>query len=85
VTTSTNSPDDIETFQLMQLKAAARLEGVGMRHSSGRSAKREAIRRLGLPLRSSIDDVIGALNREIDRRIQAKRKADIEALRGSQQ
>lgn len=68
-TTVVSGPGQIETARLMTLKAAVRLEATGMRHSSGKSMRREACRELGLRLSTSYDDVIGALARLIEKRV----------------
>lgn len=68
-------PAQIETARLMILKQAVRLEATGMRHSSGKSARREVCRLLGMRANTSADDVIGALAREIDKRIKATQTA----------
>lgn len=62
--------EDIGTAQLMSLKGAVHLEASGMRHSSGKSMRKAVCRKLGLRLSTSHDDVIGALNREIDKRLK---------------
>lgn len=58
--------DHIPIAQLLVLKSAVRLEGLGMKHSSGKSMRRHAARLLGIDPRSSIDDVIGALVKRIE-------------------
>lgn len=56
----------VTVWQLMQLKAAIKLEKVGMHHSSGRSARMHAARALGMPGRPSHDKVIAALHEAIE-------------------
>lgn len=48
-------------FQLIQWKAALRLEKVGMKHSSGKSARAHVARMLGVSIRTSYDELIGVL------------------------
>jgi hypothetical protein len=66
---------EIETARLMVLKQAVRLESVGMKHSSGRSMRKVACRALSMRTNTSIDNVLGALNREIDKRLRQQREA----------
>lgn len=61
--------DDLDTAHLMVLKQAVRLEAVGMKHSSGKSMRKEACRILCLRPMTGYDTVIGMLNREINRRL----------------
>lgn len=68
VVTADESP--IETARLIALKGAVRLEAVGMRHSSGKSMRKVAARLLGMRANAKHDDVIGALAREIEKRIK---------------
>lgn len=70
VTVVLDTPDQIETAQLIALKGAVKLESLGMRHSTGKSMRKRAAIKLGLSTHASIDIVIGALNREIERRIK---------------
>lgn len=65
----------IEIAQLMVLKQAVKLELVGLKHSSGKSMWRVVARELGLSSRTSHDDVIGALNKEINARLKAMQEA----------
>lgn len=60
----------IAIARLMTLKQAVRLEATGMRHSSGRSMRRVACQELGMRLNTKHDDVIGALTKEIDKRLK---------------
>lgn len=60
----------VEIARLMTLKYAVRLEATGMRHSSGKSMRKVACQVLGLKLSTSYDNVIGALAREIDKRLK---------------
>jgi hypothetical protein len=64
----------IAIARLMALKQAVRLEATGMRHSSGKSMRRVACRELGMRANTKHDDVIGALTKEIDKRIRQLRK-----------
>lgn len=72
-TTVIEGEAEIAITRLMVLKQAVRLEAVGMKHSSGRSMRRVACQELGLRANTSSDNVIGALTKEIDKRIKAKR------------
>ena len=67
------TPEQVATARLMVLKQAVRLESVGMRHSSGRSMRKIACAELGLRLNTSYDDVVGALAKEIDKRLRQQR------------
>lgn len=67
-----DTPDQISIARLMTLKAAVKLEATGMKHSSGKSMRKVACRELGLSLRSGADDVIGALSREIEKRLRSQ-------------
>lgn len=58
----------VPTFQLLQFKAAIRLEAVGMKHSSGRSVRKYACQRLGLPIDTTHQDVISAIQDELNAR-----------------
>lgn len=60
----------ISVARLMTLKQAVRLESTGMRHSSGKSMRKVACTELGLARSTSYDDVIGALAKEIDKRLK---------------
>lgn len=62
--------DQISVARLMTLKQAVRLEATGMRHSSGKSMRKVACAELGLLRTTSYDDVIGALAKEIDKRLK---------------
>ena|SRR5688572_28290155 len=62
----------IETALLMTLKQAVRLEATGMKHSSGRSMRKVACQELGLRVSTKFDDVIGALSKEIEKRLKAQ-------------
>lgn len=61
--------NQVGTARLIALKGAVKLEAVGMRHSSGRSMRKVAALELGLRPNTGHDAVIGALNKEIDRRL----------------
>lgn len=63
--------DDIGTAQLMAIKGAVKLEASGMRRR-GKSAKRIACEKLGLDKRTSYDNLVGALQKEIDKRMASK-------------
>jgi hypothetical protein len=57
--------DHIPIARLIALKGAVKLEGLGMRHSSGKSMRKHAARLLGISPHSSTDDVVGALVKRI--------------------
>lgn len=78
------TPSDLETARLMILKQAVRLESVGMRHSSGKSMRKAACKALGLTANTGYDSVIGALNREIGKRLTAKHEAHLHDVNASQ-
>lgn len=69
-TTVIEGTAQVEIARLMTLKYAVRLEATGMRHSSGKSMRKVACQALGLKLSTSYDNVIGALVREIDKRLK---------------
>lgn len=52
-------------FHWVQLRAAIKCEKLGMRHSTGRSAKAAAARELGLKRNATCDDVIVAINKKL--------------------
>lgn len=62
-----DTPEGIEAFHLLQLKHAIRLEQLGLRHSSGLSARKYAAELLGLPKPRTIsaDEVIEALTAKL--------------------
>lgn len=60
--------EDIGTAQLIALKGAVKLEALGIRRR-GKSARRIACEKLGLDERSGCDTIIGALQREINKRM----------------
>lgn len=62
----------IAIARLMALKQAVRLEATGMRHSSGKSMRRVACLELGVRANTKHDDVIGALSKEIDKRLRGQ-------------
>lgn len=64
--------DGIVYAQLCALKGAVKLEKVGMRHSSGRSARKHAAKLMKLKPRASYDDVIAALEKRINEMLVAK-------------
>lgn len=49
-------------FQLLQWKYAMKLEALGLRHSSGRSVRAHACRKLGLKPRTPVPVVIDAID-----------------------
>ena len=49
---------DVTVFQLIQFKAAIKLEKLGMRHSSGRSVSAHVKKLFGLPRNTSHDALI---------------------------
>lgn len=63
----------IHLFQLFQWKAAIQLEAKGMRHSSGRSVRKHACQKLGLPIDLDHDSVIEAIWKEIRKREEESR------------
>ena len=69
-TTVAQGSNQIETARLMTLKQAVRLEATGLKHSSGKSMRKVACRLLGLRLSTKHDDVIGALAKEIEKRLK---------------
>jgi hypothetical protein len=58
---------DITLWNLLQLRAAVKMEKVGMRHSSGRSARKRAAIWLGLKANTPHDQVIEAINTELNK------------------
>jgi len=60
---------EIMTFSLIQLRAAIRCEKVGMKHSSGRSARKRAALWLGLKANTPHDEVIAAITKELSTRL----------------
>lgn len=56
----------LEYWNLCQLKAAVRLEKVGMKHSSGRSARKAACIKLGIKQNCTHDQVIKKLQEAIN-------------------
>lgn len=52
-------------WNLLQLRAATRCEKAGMKHSSGRSARKRAAIWLGLKQNATHDEVIAAINKEL--------------------
>jgi hypothetical protein len=56
---------EVTLWNLLQLRAAIKMEKVGMRHSSGRSARKKAALSLGLKANTPHDQVIEAINTEI--------------------
>lgn len=70
--TAIEGSDQISLARLMTLKQAVRLEATGMRHSSGKSMRKVACTELGLVRNASYDDVIGALAKEIEKRLKVQ-------------
>lgn len=62
--------EQISLARLMTLRQAVRLEATGMKHSSGKSMRKVAAMELGYNAHTGIDTIIGALSREIDRRLK---------------
>lgn len=62
---SITEPSGMIRFHWVQLRAAVKCEKLGMRHSSGRSAKAAAARELGLKRNTTYDDVIAAINKKL--------------------
>lgn len=60
-----SDPRAIERFRLATLRAAVRLEKVGMKRR-GQSAKKQAIMELDLASRSNHDEVIAALSAKME-------------------
>lgn len=60
------NPRSIPPFQLLQWRAAIKLEALGMHHSSGRSANAHAAKMLGLPLRSRREAVLAEIQMYLD-------------------
>jgi hypothetical protein len=57
------TPEQISRFQLATIKQMVKLEGLGMKHSSGRSSTAAAKKMLGLPRNTKREEII----REIDK------------------
>jgi hypothetical protein len=53
-------------FQLIQWKAAIKLESKGMKHSSGRSVKAFAARQFGMPVSSTHAEVIDKIEQVLE-------------------
>lgn len=64
-----DTPEQINTFHLIQLKQAVKLEGLGMIHSSGKSVTAHAKKMLGLPAGASREKVMETLEDRIDENI----------------
>jgi hypothetical protein len=58
---------EVPVFQLLQWKYAIRLEGAGLRHSSGRSVKAHAARKLGLSARAPRAEVLAKIESFLSR------------------
>lgn len=54
-------PKDMFLWNLVQLRAAIRCEKAGMKHSSGRSARKRACIWLEIPVKTPHDEVIKLL------------------------
>jgi hypothetical protein len=61
-----STPKQMEFFRLAQFRAALRLEMVGMRHSSGRSARKAAADLLGLPPGTGRQALIDEINKRLE-------------------
>lgn len=59
--------DAVSAFQLIAVKGAIRLEAVGLRHSSGRSARKAWALKLGLKATAKADAVIEAIDKELEK------------------
>lgn len=53
---------EVYHLELLQWRAAIKLEILGMRHSSGRSVAAHARRRMGLPKRGKKQEVLDVIN-----------------------
>lgn len=62
----------IPDFQLLQRKYAVRMEKLGMKHSSGRSVRRDTAIKLGLKASASHDEVIKEIQRLLDNSSQVQ-------------
>ena len=60
------TPEAISHFQLLTLRAAVKMEGLGMRHSSGRSATAHAKRLLGMKMSAKREEVLAELNKRLE-------------------
>lgn len=69
--------DQISLARLMTLKQAVKLENLGMKHSSGKSMRKVAAVELGYGPQTGMDTIIGALTREIDRRLEEQHKSKV--------
>lgn len=63
---SLTTPEAISRFQLLTLREAVKMEGLGMKHSSGRSATAHARRLLGLPRGAKRETVLAELNKRLE-------------------
>lgn len=70
VTLDMTDEDNRRYFHLLQLKGAIRLEGMGMRHSSGRSALAFAKKLYGFT--GNRDKVLVQIQTELDRLFEKK-------------
>jgi hypothetical protein len=57
---------EIMGFQLLQWKAAIKLEKLGMKHSSGRSVRKHAAIALGMPPFCKCDEVLAKIQERIN-------------------
>lgn len=62
-----NTPKGIRIYQLLVAKSAIKLEKAGMRHSRIRSVRAMYARHLGLKRNATHDDVVAAIQGEVDR------------------
>lgn len=62
-----NTPQGIRIYQLLAVKSAIKLEKLGMRHSCGRSVRKMWAVQMGLKPTAKADEVITAIQAEIDR------------------
>jgi hypothetical protein len=56
--TTITAPEAIARYQLVTIKHMVKLEGLGLKHSSGRSATARAKEMLGLPKSTNRDTVL---------------------------
>lgn len=52
-------------FHWIQLRAALKCEKLGMKHSSGKSARAVVAKELGMKRNSSFDDLIAGINKKL--------------------
>lgn len=63
---SLTTPEAISRFHLVALRGAVKLEGLDMKHSSGRSATAHAKRLLGLQKGAKRETVLAELNKLLE-------------------